>query len=147
ENYMNLVRREGHLFVVTTANNMYGHGFYQFSGEFFCRVFEPTNGFAMRDLVLIEAPLVSTAASPRRRHFQIDDPAGRRVYLVNDKPVLIFVHAQRIGDNAPFTQSPIQSDYLAKWQHVAAAEPDVFSYATRWQQIRRRWKQSLRKSF
>ena len=40
-NYMNLVKIGGHIFINVPANNLFGHGFYQFSSEFFYRVFAP----------------------------------------------------------------------------------------------------------
>ena len=56
-NYMNLVKIGGSLFICTNANNLCGHGFYQFSPEFFYRVFTEANGFAVESLCLIETPL------------------------------------------------------------------------------------------
>ncbi len=150
-NYMNLVKRGGDLFIVTTANNLFGHGFYQFSAELFYRVFDAANGFSVQHLVLVESPFVSVSVSPRQRLFEIADPAiaGSRIHLVNDKPVMLFVHARRIGDEAPFRTSPLQSDYHAKWQvrRSAGARPSRFSYLTPWQELRRAWKQRRRKSF
>ena len=58
-NYMNMTKVGGCLFIVTTANNLSGHGFYQFSPEFFYRVFGHANGFIVNDVILIECPLLS----------------------------------------------------------------------------------------
>ena len=152
ENYMNLVEVGGNLFIDTTANNLFGHGFYQFSSELFCRVFDEANGFEIRDLLLAESPFVSSATSSRQRLFRVDDPSrsGGRVQLVNRHPVEIFVHARRIADRPLFQRLPVQSDYAnGKWARRSDAEiapRPLFSYPTVWQRLRRGWKQSQRKS-
>jgi len=42
---MKLVKKDGHLIIVTPANNLLGHGFYQFSPELFYGIFSNQNGF------------------------------------------------------------------------------------------------------
>ena len=42
---MEMTKRGGHLILGTTANNFFGHGFYQFSPELFFRIFSAENGF------------------------------------------------------------------------------------------------------
>jgi hypothetical protein len=149
-NYMNLVKCGGDVFIITPANNLYGHGFYQFGAELFCRVFDASNGFAVQDLVLVESPFVSVSVSRRQHLFQIDDPAmsGKRVHLVNEKPTLLFVHARRVSDEPPFRTPPFQSDYAAKWHGRPPHEigSTGFSYLTGWQELRRTWKQRRSKS-
>jgi hypothetical protein len=126
-NYMNMVKVGGCVFVVTTANNMCGHGFYQFSPEFFYRVFGHANGFIVNDTILIEYPLLSVETSRHQRCFRVVDPAkiGQRVDLVTSKPVLIFVHATRISNEEPFREIPLQSDYREKWQPANPAPVEV----------------------
>jgi hypothetical protein len=147
-NYMNMVKVGGCLFLITSANNQCGHGFYQFSPEFFYRVFGHANGFIVNDTILIECPLLNLGASRRQRCFRVVDPAevGRRIDLVNRKPVLIFIHATRISNETPFREVPLQSDYREKWQSAAtdhaleeAAKP--FEYLTTWQEFCRKWRQ------
>jgi hypothetical protein len=141
-NYMNMVKVGGSLFVITTANNLCGHGFYQFSPAFFYRVFDQANGFIVNDAILIECPLLSVETSRRQRCFRVVDPAevGRRVELINDKPVLIFIHATRISNETPFRETPIQSDYREKWQSAAAIDStekiiQPFAYLNIWREF------------
>ena len=129
-NYMNLVKIGGSLFICTNANNLCGHGFYQFSPEFFFRVFTAANGFAVESLCLIETPFHLVEKSARQRVFSVVDPAsvGKRAVIVTDKPVSIWVHAKRTADRPLFAQAPCQSDYCTRWND---AEPgDVPATAT-----------------
>jgi hypothetical protein len=149
-NYMNMVKVGGCLFVVTTANNMCGHGFYQFSPEFFYRVFGQANGFILNDAILIEYPLLSVETSRHQRCFRVVDPAtiGQRIELITRKPVLIFVHATRISDAAPFREIPQQSDYWDKWRAAGGAQDEVeesvapFEYLTPLEELRGRWREA-----
>jgi hypothetical protein len=148
-NYMNLVKVGGSLFLVTTANNMCGHGFYQFSPEFFYRVFGHANGFIVNDAILIEHPLLSVETSRHQRYFRVVDPAkiGRRIELITRKPVLIFLHATRISNEMPFREIPMQSDYREKWRSADPAEVvdeivEPFKYLTTWEEFRGRLRQA-----
>lgn len=122
-NYMNLVREGGAIFLYTPANNLCGHGFYQYSPEFFYRVFNAGNGFAIERVTMVETPLLSVEASRERRYFATVDPeaAGKRVLFMGDRPVMAFVHARCVAACEPFARSPLQSDYRRKWQDGAAA--------------------------
>lgn len=121
-NYMRLVRPGGHLFVATTANNYFGHGFYQFSSEFFYRVFDAGNGFAVRRLVISEHDSGGARLGPC---FEARDPAevGRRTSLVNDKPLLIMMQAERVSRQPLFAAAPQQSNYSARWDGAEDANP------------------------
>ena len=155
ENYMNLVRIGGSVFILTTANNLCGHGFYQFSPEFFYRVFDPANGFSIRDVIIIESPLLSLENSRNARYFHVNDPSvvGKRVQLVNRWPTAIFVHAQKNDQKPLFASPPLQSDYdEVKWRKnrlppdAVEQAPDprqatVFDYLPRWEESRRRFRQ------
>lgn len=161
-NYMTMVRPGGHIFINVPANNLFGHGFYQFSSEFFYRVFEPRNGFAVRDMLVIESPFISVEAGRDWRCFRTPDPAvaGTRIRLVTDKPLMLFVVAERTARVVPFAQPPMQSDYKVRWDEAeqgggavpapadtageARAQP--FSYQTLWQDLKRRLKQRRKHS-
>lgn len=56
----------GHLVLQTVANNAFGHGFFQFSPEFFYRTLSPENGYEIERMVVVE-----------------DDIAWRRVGALN----------------------------------------------------------------
>jgi hypothetical protein len=157
-NYMNMVALDGSIFIYTTSNNLCGHGFYQFSPEFFYRVFNNANGYVVENISLIETPLLSVEVSRRQRCFDTQDPAelGQRVQIVNDKPVMVFVHARRVDDEPPFQQPPLQSDYKLKWkkkerlvddsresgeQTAAPSRQREFQYVSFWEEQRRSMKQ------
>lgn len=150
-NYMRMIKEQGNLFVIVPANNLVGHGFYQFSPELFYRAFSKDNGFEIKELILIESPFSAVEASKRRRCYLAQDPAriGKRVRLVNNKPLTLFVHAVKLGEVEPFRQPPLQSDYVATWsKHDGgdSEQPDIadsqqvptsFSYLGIWQEFRR----------
>lgn len=126
-NYMTLVRAGGSIFLYTPANNLCGHGFYQYSPEFFYRVFAADNGFAVENVTIVETSLLSVEASRQRRYFTAADPltTGKRVLFMGSKPVMAFVHARCVAECEPFRQPPLQSDYRRKWRDgTAVAEAD-----------------------
>jgi hypothetical protein len=157
-NYMALVKTGGSIFTLTTANNMCGHGFYQFSPEFFYRVFDPANGFETRDVVLIESPLLSIEKSRHSCYFHANNPAevGKRIQLVNCRPTTIFVQARKISEQRPFATPLLQSDYsVGKWQNkrLPAATPnsalssaDAFRFLSPCQEWQRRLRQKRKNS-
>lgn len=151
-NYMRMIRPGGHIFINVPANNLFGHGFYQFSSEFFYRVFDACNGFTLRDMLVIESPFISVEAGRDWHCFKTVDPAtaGRRIRIVSGRPLMLFVQAERTECVEPFAQLPMQSDYQNRWdKHQLArsssqpatggkesAPSKPFSYAGRWQSIR-----------
>jgi hypothetical protein len=166
ENYMNLAKVGGSIFICTNANNLCGHGFYQFSSEFFYRVFSEANGFRVESLNLIETPLLFVELCPRQNVYAAVDPAviGKRTVIVNDKPLSIFVHARRIADRPLFAEAPHQSGYRVRWdmhdarsvgatasedrsQDIRTARTrDRFEYVSGREALRRRWNQRRRNS-
>src|SRR5262249_13058363 len=54
KNCMEMVSRGGHFLGITPANNLMGHGFYQFSPELLYRIFSPANGYQIRKLMICE---------------------------------------------------------------------------------------------
>ena len=160
-NYMSLVRRGGSVFLHIPANNLLGHGFYQFSPELFYRVFGPENGYKVDDILLTESPFSSVEISRRQKCYRTFDPSdhGKRARLVNDRPVMIFVHACRIEAKPILERPPMQSDYSAKWEkHEAAGSKSQrktdsgrpvmpFRYVSWWEELRRTFSQRRRHSF
>lgn len=116
ESYMKMPRVGGHLILALPANNEMGHGFYQFSPEFFFRTLTSDNGYAIEAMFL--APLFQNA-----NWLAVKDPAivGTRVGLNtgNDYQYL-FVVARRLASLSIFQKTPQQSDYLAEWGRVAS---------------------------
>jgi hypothetical protein len=162
-NYMALPKIGGDVHICTNANNLCGHGFYQFSPEFFYRVFSEANGFHVEQVCMIETPFHLVEKSSRQRVFEAADPmsVGKRMVVVTDKPVSIYVHARRIADRPLFVDPPYQSDYRIEWTaHVSkddspsqpqtgvgrAASRYTFSYLSEWQTFRRRHLQRRKNS-
>ncbi len=109
---MQMVQPGGHLLSVTAANNMTGHGFYQFSPELFYRVLSESNGFAVRRVLVTE-----TSSS---RWYEVADPAvvGARVQLRTFRPTYLCVVAQRLAVKPIFDTVPQQSDYVTRWNEA-----------------------------
>lgn len=118
-NALRLVAVGGHFIGVTTANNHLGHGFYQFSPEFFFRVFSPENGYDLEGVFLFEQ---AGHGFDRSEVYEVGDPAalGRRVNLVNAHPTLVLCRARRTSSIIPLAAPAIQSDYAVKWEAAPA---------------------------
>lgn len=94
----------------TCANNLLGHGFYQFSPELFFRVFTERNGWKLTSVMLCEhqkKPLT---------FWKVSDPAilKKRIEIQNKEQVYILILAQKINDIDQI-QIPQQSDYKSAW--------------------------------
>ncbi len=115
-NSMELVREGGRLFFHTCANNLCGHGFYQFSPELFYRALSAENGFEVERMVIHRI-------GPYGRWYEVADPNAirSRVELISFTPMHLLVQARRTGIKEIFAQAPQQSDYTALWQ---ASEKD-----------------------
>ena len=116
-NLMRMLKVGGSIFITTPANNLCGHGFYQFSPELMFRIFSPANGFELDRLLLFEARFPSIELSSNRRVYEVVDPASvkERVGLVTKTPVMMSLQARRIEDVEPFVRPPQQSDYVEEW--------------------------------
>jgi SAM-dependent methyltransferase len=117
---MRLVRRGGALFLASPANNLCGHGFYQFSPELFFRLFKDANGFALTRIVLVTHPFPGAELSARQTWYDVADPAeiGMRVPLMTPTPAFLMLEAQRVEIRPVLTGAPQQSDYVARWQRA-----------------------------
>lgn len=115
--YMQLVRRGGTLFLSTPANNMCGHGFYQFSPELFFRVFGDVNGFRLTRLTLVTHPFPGAELSGRQTWYEVADPAaiGARAPLMTGTPAFLMIEATRTDIVPVLAAPPLQSDYVARW--------------------------------
>jgi hypothetical protein len=111
QNCMEMVRVGGRVFIHNCANNLCGHGFYQFSPELFFRAFSPENGFAVERMVM-------HVVGPYGRWYEVTDPGGlgERVELITFTPIHILVQAKRTRPATIFAQAPQQSDYAVMWK-------------------------------
>jgi hypothetical protein len=104
-----LVEVGGHVLFINPTDGNSGHGFYQFSPEFFFRVLSPENGFRMVSCYYRELG--------RRPWYEVPDPAsiGRRVEISARTSAYLYVVAQKVSAATPFEKPPLQSDYVATW--------------------------------
>jgi len=107
---LDMVRLNGHYLILTVANNFMGHGFWQFSPDFFFRVLSRENGYELKAVLLHEL-------LPDGSWYAVRDPKEvfRRVELINKTPTYIMALAQRVSYQPIFAHSPLQSDYSDIW--------------------------------
>jgi len=119
-NLMKMLKVGGNIFMTTPANNLCGHGFYQFSPELMFRIFTPENGFALRRIILFEAPFPSVELTANCNAYEVTDPAyvRSRVGLLSRGPVMMMVEAWKTNDTSVFTHPPLQSDYVTLWNRA-----------------------------
>jgi hypothetical protein len=113
-NCMEMLRVGGRFFMHTCANNLCGHGFYQFSPELFYRIFSAENGFEVERIVLHRV-------GPYNRWYEVPDPNSirSRIELVTFTPIQMMVQARKIQAANVFAKAPQQSDYTVLWQQSA----------------------------
>ncbi len=127
-NLMNALKVGGTLFLTAPANNLCGHGLYQFSPELMYRTFSRENGFDIRTLAVLEARFPAVESTPVRRIRYVPDPAtvGRRIGLRTRRPVLMALEATKVSNVTPFAEWPQQSDYVTRW---TGRRPSRFRWA------------------
>jgi SAM-dependent methyltransferase len=116
ESYLRLVRVGGSVVLLDMpAVNFCGHGFYQFSPEFFCEVFSERHGFELQSLALAAewgyAPFYSVS-HPRA--------VGGRVEIPSTDACHLFVRARKIRPFRGFERPIAQSDYEMAWDKPKA---------------------------
>ena len=120
-NAMQMIRPGGLYLGLTPTNNFCGHGFYQFSPEFYFRVFTADNGFRLEHVIAHED-------IPEAPWFRVTDPdtISERVTLCNSMPTYLIVVARKLESKARyFAVAPQQSDYVAAWSRKSATPPAV----------------------
>ena len=118
-NLASLLKVGGSLFITTPANNLTGHGFYQFSPELMFRVFSPENGFTVLNLTLREASFPSVELTRTRKLYSVADPqeVHQRVGLISKRPTVMLVEARKLANTNFLSKAPYQSDYVTIWQN------------------------------
>lgn len=119
-NCMEMLAEEGMLLSVTPASNLNGHGFYQFSPEFFFQTLSEQNGFKILGVAICEL-------GSNGRVFQVKDPAsaGNRALFKSNRPAYIAVAAKKEKTLEPFVSGwPQQSDYSARWEAAGFSSPN-----------------------
>ena len=113
-----MVKPGGYFIGHSPANNWFGHGFYQFSPEFFWRAFSTENGFEIMRIVAYEP-------SGGGQWFDVRDPrdAGERIELMGPFRVMLLVLSKKTREVPPFESFPAQSDYAAAWTAKSGSKP------------------------
>jgi SAM-dependent methyltransferase len=120
-NCMRMLKVGGYFLGVMPANNLLGHGFYQFSPELLFRVFCEQNGFEMQEMILAEQ-----ADEPPFRcasWVQLVDPAvvGSRVEFRTARQSCLLVMAKKTKAVPLFASDVQQSDYVTAWRGKVSA--------------------------
>jgi hypothetical protein len=117
---MDALKVGGHFFAGLPANNYCGHGFYQFSAEFFHRVFSAENGFEIRKLFV--APAYVAGKWVDGPVFEVLDPkeVRGRVEIEGKRKMVFLVQAQKVRQEVAFAKWPQQSDYTVAWSRGPA---------------------------
>lgn len=116
KNLMSLLKPGGSLFLFTPANNLFGHGFYQFSPELFYSVLAPHNGFRIIKMAIVESYYADVERGMRKRRYAVQNPAniGGRSIMISCYPSPLLVHAIK-DSQTPDNITALQSDYVATW--------------------------------
>lgn len=111
KNCMEMLKTGGHYIGISPANNLMGHGFYQFSPELFYRVFAANNGFKIKKM------LINISAGNTVKWYEVMDPqlVNNRVMLCNSHPVFLYVLAEKTAHVPVFIKTPQQQDYQNTW--------------------------------
>ena len=127
---MKAIQVGGHFIGITPANNLLGHGLYQFSPELYYRIFSPENGFRT-EMVAVG---VSLRDSEVERWYRVKDPneAHSRVVLCNDFPTFLLVIARKLSEVEIFEHFPYQSDYVNAWQGAPGTTEGSTGRVKRW---------------
>jgi len=116
KNAMELVKEGGRLVIHNAANNLCGHGFYQFSPELFYRTLNAQNGFEVERMIIHRV-------GPYGTWYEVSDPEKirERVELITFTPMHLLVIARRVKVVPVFATAPQQSDYTVMWQEAQPA--------------------------
>jgi hypothetical protein len=111
---MDALTKGGFYIGITPANNLLGHGFYQFSPELFFRIFSPANGFTMHHVMLG----VLGKDGEVEKWYTVKDPADvkSRVTIKNFRETFLCVAAQKTETKDALSSPPLQSDYAEAWR-------------------------------
>jgi hypothetical protein len=110
KNCMEMVKLGGHYLAITPANNLMGHGFYQFSPELFFDIFTSDNGFDLVDVLAFE--------TTSNAWYSVKNPreVSSRVTLINSEEVYLLIIAKRVKITPIFSVFPQQTHYVSIWE-------------------------------
>jgi len=109
KNCMEMVKVGGHLILMTPANNLFGHGFYQFSPELFFSLLTEQTGFTDTQIFIQDDAL---------RWYKIRNPKDIKcqvnICIAKNRPSVIYVISKKIKPT-PEKFNVLQSDYVDLW--------------------------------
>lgn len=117
-NLMRMARVGGVVYLSNPANNLCGHGFFQFSPELMFRVFSEQSGFEVERVAMVGATFPVVELTRRRSVVDVVDPevVRSRVNRMSLGPVVLTVTARKVRHmENPFATPPQQSDYTTRW--------------------------------
>jgi SAM-dependent methyltransferase len=113
ENIKSMLKIGGVVSITTVCNNFVGHGFYQFSPEFFRTLFSQEAGFNIIDICMHEL----TSDESFTVHSLSDPRFGDRQEMrTRDNPHYVCFIAQKVGESSKKNYQ--QSDYLKAWGEI-----------------------------
>lgn len=122
-NCVDVCRVGGHVLHSLPANNLSGHGFYQFSPELFFNLYQPSRGFELRGIYF-------AVHADNWRWWRVANPMDvkRRVNLRNSHEVYMLVVARKLREVEGELPAPQQSDYAQdEWLKAPAAAASATS--------------------
>lgn len=113
KNCMEMVKPDGRLLLHLPANNWFGHGFYQFSPDFFYSAFSGENGFEVERMILHRT-------GTRGHWYEVVDPRkSGTCELLTSYPMMFLIRARKIRETEIFASAPQQSYYDVLWKETA----------------------------
>ncbi|MDR1334354.1 MAG: hypothetical protein LBJ71_03990 [Holosporaceae bacterium] len=110
KNCMDMVKINGHLMLMTPANNAFGHGFYQFSPELFYSLLTEVNGYSDTVVFIQDKKLKwYKVISPQKAKERVD------ICIDTKGSAMLTVISKKIG-NVPERLTAMQSDYVDLWE-------------------------------
>ena len=107
KNISSLCNINGYILHCLPANNNCGHGFYQFSPEFFFQLYKKENGFSNTEIFLINM-------LEKNKFYKIENYTYKERLEFNSKvPLYIAVKTKKINHNS--FEKIFQSDYESQW--------------------------------
>jgi hypothetical protein len=119
DNVAKLAAQGGYILHMLPCNNFVGHGFYQFSPEFFFQIYAPERGFKGTRVFVVRggAPEIwYEVRAPRELRRRVDITSREQLHLL--------VLTQKVGEPASLATCPVQqSDYVEVWRQGARQTP------------------------
>lgn len=118
KNIVSMLKPGGQVIHINPSNNFCGHGFYQFSPEFYFSTYSTSRGFTNAEVFLAKT-------SDSRNWFKVRKPeGGQRAEVSSGLPLVCLVRAKKLS-NEPLNISVQQSDYVHHWGGDISSQSSV----------------------